>query len=91
MHPETKKTQKHAYLTLTEKHKTTKPWTLVKSPVHPARKRSMSILEHKTHTCLLTYLLTRPGPIRGALLYITRHYVVSSSDATSVSEIKDEL
>ena len=43
---------------------TTKPW-FNRLLQHPARKRSESILEHKTHTHIFTYLLIFPGPTRG--------------------------
>ena len=66
MHPKTEKiTQKHALSNNEKKPKsTTKPW-FSRLLRHPARKRSGSILGHKTHTHI--HLLAFPGPTRGQL------------------------
>jgi len=66
------------YTTLTEKSKATiKPW-FSRILRHLARKRSGSILVHKTDTYLLTYLLA-PDPQGANELYI-RYRVYRSLD-----------
>ena len=79
------------YLTTREKSKaTTKPW-FSRLLRHPARKRSGSILGHKTHTYIFTYLLTFSGPTRGYQYYYFYYYYYRNNAREGAVNADDKL